>query len=130
MPALAWLRVERHDSPSRDLFRNLLHNGAATVLPEYISWRSGQPADSVANEDRMNRIGLDLLRLGKIQDAIMVLKQNVVDYPKSFNVYDSLGEAYAAAGEKELAITNYEISVQINPNNRDGIAALKRLKEN
>jgi cytochrome c-type biogenesis protein CcmH/NrfG len=78
----------------------------------------------------MNRIGLDLLRLGKVEDAIIVLKQNVIDYPTSFNVYDSLGEAYMVAGDKEMAIINYRISVQINPNNRDGVAALKKLTEN
>ena len=130
MPAIAWLRIERYDSPSRELFRNLLNKGAATVLPHYLEWRKGQPSDSVANEDRMNRIGLDLLRLGKIEDAIAILKQNVIDYPSSFNVYDSLGEAYAAAGEKKLAIKNYQISVQINPKNHEGLAALKKLMEN
>ena len=130
LPAIAWLRIERYNSPSRELFRNLYHKGAATVLPQYLEWRKGQPTDSVANEDRMNRIGLDLLRLGMVEDAIMILKQNVIDYPTSFNVYDSLGEAYAATGDKEMAIRNYQISVQINPNNRDGVAALKKLKEN
>ncbi len=33
-------------------------------------------------------------------------------------------------GEKELAIKNYEKSVELNPNNRNGINALKKLKEN
>jgi CubicO group peptidase (beta-lactamase class C family) len=130
MPAIAWLRIERYNSPSRELFRNLLRRGAATVLPQYLEWRKAQPPDSVANEDRMNRIGLDLLRLGKVEDAIIILKQNVIDYPASFNVYDSLGEAYVAAGNKEMAIKNYQISVQINPYNRDGVAALKKLTEN
>jgi CubicO group peptidase (beta-lactamase class C family) len=129
MPAIAWLRVERYNSPSRRLFQNLVREGAPGVLPQYLEWRKGQPADSVANEGRMNRIGLDLLRLGKVTDAIAVLKQNVVDHPTSFNVYDSLGEAYAAAGEKQLAIENYEISLRINPGNKDGVTALKKLKE-
>jgi CubicO group peptidase (beta-lactamase class C family) len=128
MPAIAWLRVEPYNSPSRRLFQNLVHNGSARILPQYLEWRKGQPADSIADEDRMNRIGLDLLRLGKVKDAIAVLKQNVVDHPASFNVYDSLGEAYAVAGEKELAIENYEISVRLNPNNKDGATALKKLK--
>jgi len=36
------------------------------------------------------------------------------------NVYDSLGEAYAAAGETHLAIDNYEKSVALNPKNEGG----------
>jgi hypothetical protein len=32
------------------------------------------------------------------------------------------------AGEKELAIKNYEKSVELNPKNDGGIAALKKLR--
>jgi tetratricopeptide (TPR) repeat protein len=49
--------------------------------------------------------------------------------PQSFNVYDSLGEAYAAAGEKELAIKNYEKSLELNSRRQSGIDALKKLKQ-
>lgn len=45
-------------------------------------------------------------------------------------MYDSLGEAYAAAGRKDLAIQNYEKSLQLNPKNDTGKAALEKLKCN
>jgi predicted negative regulator of RcsB-dependent stress response len=32
----------------------------------------------------------------------------VKDHPESWNVYDSLAEAYALKGEKAKAITNYQ----------------------
>ncbi|MGS2764444.1 tetratricopeptide repeat protein [Sinomicrobium sp. M5D2P9] len=48
--------------------------------------------------------------------------------PDYWNVYDSLGEAYLAAGNKEMAILNYKKSVEINPENNNGIAILKELK--
>ena len=41
---------------------------------------------------------------------------------------DDAEEAYAAAGEKDLAIKNYEKSLQLNPNSQGGIEALKKLK--
>ncbi|MFL5616975.1 MAG: hypothetical protein ACJ79A_01115 [Gemmatimonadaceae bacterium] len=41
----------------------------------------------------MNRFALDLSRMGRAKDAIEVLKQNVVDHPESFNVYDSLSRS-------------------------------------
>jgi CubicO group peptidase (beta-lactamase class C family) len=105
-PALAWLRVESYRSPGRTLFKNLVARGAPAALAEYREWRQGHPSEESVNEDQMNRFGLDLLRMGRVEDAIPVLKQNVADYPRSFNVYDSLAEAYAAAGERELAIEN------------------------
>jgi predicted TPR repeat methyltransferase len=33
------------------------------------------------------------------------------------------------AGQKELAIQNYEKSLQLNPKNQNGIEMLKKLKE-
>ena len=48
--------------------------------------------------------------------------------PNSFNVFDSLGEAYALAGNKKLAIENYEKSMQLNPKNTNGEEALAKLK--
>ena len=68
--------------------------------------------------------------MGRVKDAVEVLKQNVADHPQSFNVYDSMGEASAANGDKELAIKNYERSIELNPENKGGIEALKKLREN
>jgi hypothetical protein len=38
---------------------------------------------------------------------IAVFELNATDYPRSANVYDSLGEAYMLAGRREPAIRNY-----------------------
>jgi cytochrome c-type biogenesis protein CcmH/NrfG len=53
----------------------------------------------------------------------------VADYPQSGNVYDSLGEAHMRAGQKELAIQNYEKSLQLDPKNQNAVEMLKKLKE-
>jgi predicted negative regulator of RcsB-dependent stress response len=39
-----------------------------------------------------------------------------------------MGEAYMKKGEKELAIRNYEKSIQLNPNNENGKQMLKKLR--
>ena len=51
------------------------------------------------------------------------------EYPKSANVYDSLGEAYMNAGQKDLAIQNYEMSLKLNPGNQNTFDMLKKLRE-
>lgn len=127
-PAMAWLRVEPYTSPGRVLFRRLMADGATAALRDYVAWRAGRPKVEWLTEDQLNRFGLDLLRSGRVKDAIEVLKLNVAEHPQSFNVYDSLGEAYAADGDKALAIVNYTRSIEINPKNTDGIAALKKLR--
>jgi CubicO group peptidase (beta-lactamase class C family) len=80
-------------------------------------------------EDDINELGLRLLYDKKdIKAAIEVLKLNTEQFPKSFNVWDSLGEAYYQAGNREEAIRNYEKSLQLNPNNVGGKRMLEKIR--
>jgi tetratricopeptide (TPR) repeat protein len=81
-----------------------------------------------AIEANLNATGYLLLEAGRPKDAIEVLRVNVTLFPSSWNAYDSLGEAYAATGQTDFAIQNYEKSVQLNPKNDAGKAALAKLK--
>ena len=60
-------------------------------------------AFDLATEADMNTYGYQLLGEGKVDSAIVVFKRNVKDYPESWNVYDSLGEAYAVKGDRRRA---------------------------
>jgi tetratricopeptide (TPR) repeat protein len=80
------------------------------------------------DEYLLNSLGYQLLGAEQTDDAIAIFKLNVEEYPDASNPYDSLGEAYAVAGQLELAIENYEKSVELNPENTNGIAALERLR--
>jgi tetratricopeptide (TPR) repeat protein len=77
----------------------------------------------------MNNLGYLMLKRGKTSEAIEVFKLNVEEFPESFNVYDSLGEAYMTAGDKEKAIFNYKKSIEINPNNESGKKMLEKLEQ-
>jgi TolA-binding protein len=79
-------------------------------------------------EQSINDAGYQMMEGGKLKEAIELFKTNVQLFPQSWNTYDSLGEAYAKAGDTALAIQNYEKSVQLNPKNESGIAALAKLK--
>lgn len=79
-------------------------------------------------EEEMNQLGYTLLQGGKVREAIEVFKLNVEAFPRSWNVYDSLGEGYMTDGQTAPAIKNYERSIELNPGNTGGIEALKKLK--
>jgi CubicO group peptidase (beta-lactamase class C family) len=129
-PAFAWLNYDSYKSPRNTLLKNIAAKGAEAALREYREWRKGRAAGEVINKDQMNSLGYELLYSWKrVNDAIEVFKLNVEDHPQSSNVYDSLGEAYAVNGDKDLAVKNYERSVELNPNNTGGIEALKKLRE-
>lgn len=80
-------------------------------------------------ENQLNDTGYNFLTENKINEGIEVFKLNVKLYPNAWNTYDSLGEAYAAAGNKELAIENYQKSLELNPENDNAMDWLAKLKK-
>jgi len=66
-----------------------------------------EKAMKIATENEINAYGYQLLAADKTDEAIEVFRKNVKDHPGSWNVYDSLAEAYEKKGEKKLAIDNY-----------------------
>jgi CubicO group peptidase (beta-lactamase class C family) len=89
-----------------------------------------KPDNVSVSEQRLNTLGYELLRAKKTREAVAVFALNVELYPQSFNVYDSLGDAYAESGDKELAIKNYRRSLELNPKNDNAIHMLKKLEGN
>jgi hypothetical protein len=71
-----------------------------------LSERLGFPV--LVSEALMNQVGYQLMNQGNMEEAVAAFKLNVEHYPRSANVYDSLGEAYERSGRLELALTSYE----------------------
>jgi predicted alpha/beta superfamily hydrolase len=70
-------------------------------------------------ENLTNLIGYRLLQLNRTNEAIAVFQTNVKAWPKSANVYDSLGEAYEKAGQTAEARASYERAAQIGAETND-----------
>jgi tetratricopeptide (TPR) repeat protein len=54
-------------------------------------------------EGPINAMGYEALQGGRVDDAIGLFELNVELHPQSANVYDSLGDAYLAAGKNDRA---------------------------
>lgn len=80
------------------------------------------------DEDIINLIGYKQIEKNYIL-AVEIFKSNTVAFPNSANAFDSLGEAYMKAENKELAILNYEKSLQLNPKNENAAKMIKILRE-
>ena len=68
---------------------------------------------TLATETEINLYGYQLLGEKKYDEAIAIFAKNVKDHPKSWNTYDSLGEAYMNKGDKKLATQNYEQALSL-----------------
>jgi len=91
-------------------------------------WKS-KPEEYDFSEAGLNRFGYQLLDRENKVPAIELFKFIVEIYPNSANAYDSLGEAYMAGGDNQLASENYEKSLRLNPANTNAVEMLKRLRE-
>ena len=129
--AVRWLGYEAYDSPTRAvrqaLVRTYDEHGIDSAIAEYHQLKATHPPEGF-DEFLLNSLGYRLLRANRIEDAIAVFELNVAEYPEASNPYDSLGEAYLAAGDTARAIVNYEKSVELNPDNTNGIAVLERIR--
>jgi CubicO group peptidase (beta-lactamase class C family)/predicted transcriptional regulator YdeE len=121
-----WNYKMQEDS-GENLYLMALLKGTPTALERYDEIKKSAGGPTV-EERTLNGLGYRMLYGGREADSIKVFEKNVEEYPQSGNVYDSLGEAYAKTGQKDLAIQNYEKSLQLDPKNQNAVEQLKKLK--
>jgi predicted alpha/beta superfamily hydrolase len=66
----------------------------------------------------------------KVDEAILVLEENVRRHPSSPQAHDYLGQAYLAKGDKAAAIRSFERVLQLKPGDEDATEQLKNLRAN
>ena len=107
----------------------LKSGGYAAASKAYRSFREDPAHAYLETESDVNRLGYELLRDERTDDAIDVFRLNVEMYPRSANTYDSLAEAYLRKGNKEEAIKYYSKALEVDPNFASSIEALRQLKK-
>lgn len=70
-------------------------------------------ANSIATEAEINALGYQYLNAKNLDKAIETFKLNVKNHPESWNVYDSIAEAYMADGNRDLALENYKKALKM-----------------
>ena len=85
------------------------HDSNAVIFPQFI----------------VNLLGYEHIQIGDAKGALEILKLNVAAYPDSPNAYDSLGDAYLAAGEKDLALKNARRVLELLPGDKTDSEAMR-----
>jgi tetratricopeptide (TPR) repeat protein len=80
-----------------------------------------------AYEEGLTSLGDELLDAKKFNEAIQILELKVEESPRSWWAFDRLGEAYMAAGKKDLAIKNFRKSLELDPAQAYAAFKLKQL---
>lgn len=112
-----------------------LPGGVEQVTQRLKEARRSDPKAEIFPEDLVNVMGYEHLQVGDNKAAIEIFKLNVLAYPQSPNVYDSLSDAYVADGQNELARQNAKKALELLATDttdpivrRDGIRASSQQK--
>ena len=131
MGAISILRGIPANPPRASIAQELMPyiDDIDSAIAHYRELKASHAADYDFAESELNALGYRLLANGLIDDAIEILKLNVEMFPDAANPYDSLGEAYLAAGKRDLALASYKRSLELNPKNANAAAAIERLEK-
>jgi len=126
------LNGQPFDAPKKSiaemLQKTVREKNVAAAIVEYRKLKTENAAMYDFSESELNTLGYQLLGMKRTKDAIEIFKLNVEMFPKSSNPYDSLGEAYLADNQKELALANYKKAVELDPANANAAQIVNRLE--
>jgi tetratricopeptide (TPR) repeat protein len=126
---LAKIEILANQTPIAEvMLKTITEKDISSAIQQYHELKAAQPDAYDFRELQLDSLGYQLLKMKKINEAIEIFKLNVEVFPQSYNVYGSLAEAYMISGDKELAIKNYEKSLELNPENSNAVEMLKKLR--
>jgi len=108
--------------------KTIEESGIKAAVDKFHELLKTQKDKYIFSEQGFNTVGYNLLGKQKIAESIKIFELNVEQYPDSYNVYDSLGEACMKNGDKGLAIKNYKKSLELFPKNENAKNKLQELE--
>jgi dienelactone hydrolase len=132
MPPPSALKPVTHSSAEATFLELIDHpGGVEKAVKQYTGARKSAPKTVLFSEALMNRLGYEHLQAGDNKGGVELLKLNVIAYPNSPNVYDSLSDAYLADGQKDLARLNAKKALELLPSDTtDSEGRRKDIREN
>ncbi len=113
--------VAAENENERPFFDALAGTGLVNAL-------EGAAKELVVRERTLNELGYQFLYVDDDErSAILTFEAAVHLSPRSWNAWDSLGEALAHAGEHERAAESYRRSLALNPSNQNAALKLREL---
>lgn len=130
--AAAILYAQSDQSPvSELLYHTIQSEGVEAAIAQYKALRKNESTQYDLSEEQLNALGYKLLNENSQTAALAIFKLNSETYPKSINVWDSLGEAYLEAGNYNQAARNYKRTLDmIEADTTLGTQQKNRLKFN
>ncbi len=106
--------VKARNSPTREFWQKASSpEGGSAAVQLFYEARERFPRARLFPEGQLNLLGYQHLQAGRINQAIQLFRLNTLAYPLSANTFDSLGDAYLANGQNELALRSSERALEL-----------------
>lgn len=83
------------------------------------------------NENLVNNFGYQMMANKQFKKAESLFKLNIINNPKSWNCYDSIGDLYLAMGNKAKAIESFKKALTLKeiPETKEKLETLLKEKK-
>jgi dienelactone hydrolase len=104
-PADPKAAVSVKNTPVREFWQKASSpTGVSEAVQMFYDARQRDPRARLFPEAQLNQLGYLHLQAGRAAEAVRLFRLNTLAYPMSANTFDSLGDAYLASGQDELAL--------------------------
>lgn len=112
---------KQYEIPKKSIYQAIRKealNDVNKAIGTYYSLKENSKNEySFENPGELNKLGYELLKLGKINESITLFKLAANEFPKDANIFDSLGEAYFTGKQYELALDSYKKAIHLGGTN-------------
>ena len=98
------------------------------TFDEYFRFKEDTLNFIVPGEDYLIGHGCRFAEQGDLDNATLIFKAVISEFPESYQAYEGLGDTYLKKGDTEQAIHSFKKSVELNPQNTTAIEMLKKLE--
>jgi len=115
----------------KDFIELIQSHGAERAIEYYRQFQNNYPDSNLFERETINNLGWEIERKGNLTEALILFELNILAYPNHYDPWDSYAEAVLMRGDKgdiDLAIKNFEKSLELNPENSNAIQRLQVLK--
>jgi len=122
-----------YEVPKKSVYQAIRKEALVDInkaVETYYSLKESSKNDySFENPGELNKLGYELLRLGKNNESITIFKLATKEFPKDANLLDSLGEAYFANKQYDLALESYKKAIDFGGTNGNAEKMIEKIQK-
>src|SRR5690606_18410790 len=121
-----------YEIPKKSIYQAIREESIKNVnkgIDTYYSLKKNSEKEySFENPSELNKLGYELLRLGKNNGSIEILKLATKEFSEDANLFDSLGEAYYTNKQYDLALDSYNKAISLGGTKGNAKKMVEKIK--